>query len=205
MTPTMSVRIGLIMSLVMLSGCGLNMFAGAKSPVIIDKVGNRVGTLSFTNDRRVVLVRLQESSGSEAGRFCAEPPHDADQKVTGALAAMRNLSMEKIDANLQEELTRSFAQNFPAFIRRTQGLQLYREAMYNLCQNYLNHAIKEDALQAQSNKIFELSVKLIERELALTQGIAGEPSLRTSAESQKKFRESFRILRSRQNNAALTP
>lgn len=79
MTQTLSLRIDSIISLLMLSGCGLNMFAGSKSPVIVDEVGSRVGTLAVTADRRVVLVRLQENSANAAGRFCAEPPLDADQ------------------------------------------------------------------------------------------------------------------------------
>jgi hypothetical protein len=179
MIQTLPIRIGLITSLLMLSGCGLNMFAGSKSPVVIDHVGDRVGTMAVTTDRRVVLIRLQENSASEAGRFCAEPPLDADQNVMGALAAMRDLSTDKIEASVKVELARSFAQIFPAFVRRTQGLQLYREAMYNLCQNYLNHAIKADELQAQSMKFFDVSVKLIEQELTLMQGTMSEASLPT--------------------------
>jgi len=174
---TLPIRIGVITSLLMLSGCGLNMFAGSKSPMVIDSVDNRVGTLSVTADRRVVLVRLQENSASAAGRFCAEPPLDADQSVTNALAAMRELSTDKIEASVKVELARSFAQIFPAFVRRTQGLQLYREAMYNLCQNYLNHAINDDTLQTQSMKYFDVSVKLIEQELTLTHGTMSEASL----------------------------
>jgi hypothetical protein len=179
MLPTLPIRIGCIISLLTLSGCGLNIFAGSKSPVVIDHVGDRVGTLAVTTDRRVVLVRLQENSASEAGRFCAEPPLDADQNVMGALAAMRDLSTDKIEASVKVELARSFAHIFPAFVRRTQGLQLYREAMYNLCQNYLNHAITEDVLQAQSMKVFDVSVKLIEQELTLMQGTMNDPSLLT--------------------------
>jgi hypothetical protein len=49
--------------------------------------------------------------------------------------------------------------------------------MYNLCQNYLNHAIKEDTLQTQSMKILDVSVKLIEQELTLAHEAMGELSL----------------------------
>ena len=174
---TLSLRIGLISSLLTLSGCGLNMFAGSKAPMVIDDVGDRVGTVAVATDRRLVLVRLQENSASEAGRFCTQPPLDADQNVTSALAAMRDLSTDKIDASVKVALARSFAQILPAFVRRTQGLQLYREAMYNLCQNYLNHAIKDDALQTQSLKILDVSVKLIEQELTLAHEAMGELSL----------------------------
>lgn len=177
MTRTLSLRIGCIIGLLTLSGCGVNMFTGAKAPVIADDIENRMGTLSFTTDRRVVLVPLQKNSASDGGRFCADPPLDADQNITSALAAMRDLSTDKVDASVKVALARSFAQILPAFVRRTQGLQLYREAMYNLCQNYLNHAIKDDALQTQSMKILDVSVKLIEQELTLAHEAMGELSL----------------------------
>ena len=181
MIPTLSLRMSLISCLLMLSGCGLNIFSGPKSPVVIDDIESRVGTLAVSADRRVVLVRLEKDAASSAGRFCAEPPLDMDQNVTQALAAIRDLSTEKIDASMKEELTRTFSQISHTLVRRTQGLQLYRTAMYNLCQNYLNHAIKEEALQAQATKILELSVKLIEQELARTQGKISKPVLHAPA------------------------
>jgi len=57
----------------------------------------------------------------------------------------------------------------------------HREAMCDLCQNYLNQAIKEDALQEQSMKIVTMSATLIEQELTLRQGIMSEASLPSSA------------------------
>ena len=57
MIPTLSLRISLISSLLMLSGCGLNIFSSPKSPVVIDDIESRVGTLAVSADRRVVLVR----------------------------------------------------------------------------------------------------------------------------------------------------
>ncbi len=181
MRPTFSLRMSLIASLLMLSGCGLNIFASPKSPVVIDDIESRVGTLAVSTDRRVVLVRLEESATSEAGRFCAEPPLDMDQNVTNALAAIRDLSNKKIDESVKAELTRSFSQISHTLVGRTQGLQLYKAAMYNLCQNYLNHAIKEEALQAQATKILELSVKLIELELTRTQRKISKPVLHAPA------------------------
>lgn len=181
MIPTLSVRICVITSLLMLSGCGLNIFASPKSPVVIDDIESRVGTLAVSTDRRVVLVRLEKDAASAAGRFCAEPPLDTDQNITNALAAIRDLSTDKIDASMKEELTRSFSQISHTLLRRTQGLQLYRAAMYNLCQNYLNHGIKEEALQAQATKILEMSVKLIELELARTPGTISKPALHAPA------------------------
>jgi hypothetical protein len=181
MIPTLSLRISLITSLLMLSGCGLNIFSSPKSPVVIDDIESRIGTLAVSTDRRVVLVRLEKDAASAAGRFCAEPPLDTDQNVTNALATIRDLSTDKIDASVKAELTRNFSQISHTLVRRTQGLQLYRAAMYNLCQNYLNHAINEQVLQAQATKILELSVKLIELELPRTPGKLSKPALHVPA------------------------
>jgi hypothetical protein len=181
MIPTLSLRISLIASLVVLSGCGLNIFASPKSPVVIDDIESRVGTLAVSTDRRVVLVRLEKDATSAAGRFCAESPLDTDQNVTNALATIRDLSTDKIDASVKAELTRNFSQISDTLVRRTQGLQLYKAAMYNLCQNYLNHAIKEEALQTQAAQILDLSVKLIELELLRTQGKISKPALHAPA------------------------
>ena len=185
MRPILSIRIFFITSLLMLSGCGLNIFASPKSPVVIDDIESRVGTLAVSADRRVVLVRLEENAASEAGRFCAEPPLDVDQNVTNALAAIRDLSTDKLDASVKEELTRTFSQISHTLVKRTQGLQLYRAAMYNLCQNYLNHAIKEETLQAQATKILELSVKLIELELGRAPAKISKPVLHAPAAARR--------------------
>ena len=185
MIPTLSLRTSLIANLLMLSGCGLNIFASPKSPVVIDDIESRVGTLAVSTDRRVVLVRLEKDATSAAGRFCAEPPLDTDQNVTNALATIRDLSNEKLDASVKEELSRTFSQISHTLVKRTQGLQLYRAAMYNLCQNYLNHAIKEEALQAQATKILEMSVKLIELELARTSGKISNPILHAPAAARR--------------------
>lgn len=142
--------------LLSLTGCGLSMFAGQKTPVIEDKVGSwsnhQVGTLAVTTDRRVVLVRLQGDSEGGAGRFCAEPPPDAGQNLTSALTAMLDVSAEKLDATLKAELAKSFASNFQSFVKRSQGLQLYRDAMYNLCQGYLNHALEKGEVKTISGE-----------------------------------------------------
>lgn len=170
---------GLWLVLFSLSGCGLSMFAGQKTPVIEDKVGNwphhQVGTLAVTTDRRVVLVRLQEDSPGGAGRFCAEPPPDAGQNITNALAAMLDVSAEKIDATIKAQLATTFASNFQALVKRSQGLQLYRDAMYNLCQNYLNHGVDKTQVQKLSDDILDKTIKLIEHELTLTKGNINEP------------------------------
>lgn len=179
MRSTLSTIVGLLTTVVLpLSGCGTSIFAGSKAPVIEDKVGTwpryQVGTLAVTTDRRIVLVRLQDDSKG-GGRFCSEPPPDAGQNVTSAITALLDVSAEKIDATMKAELAKSLATNFQSFIKRSQGLQLYRDAMYNLCQNYLNNSIKQEDIKAMSEEILNKTLSLIDQELKLTNGNINPP------------------------------
>lgn len=178
-----------------LSGCGLGIFAGSKAPVIEDKVGSwphyQVGTLAVTTDRRMVLVKLKDTNGQQ-GKFCSEPPPDAGQNISSALSYLLDISSEKIDTELKLELAKSFATNFQSFIKRSQGLQLYRDAMYHLCQNYLNGSVTDQDMKTLSSNFFSQSVQLIEKELTLTNGNIGEPSKQTNpvAPTQEKPKSS---------------
>ncbi len=171
--------IGLLTPLVLsLSGCGTSLFANSKAPVIEDKVGSwtryQVGTLAVTTDRRIVLVRLQDDSKG-GGHFCSEPPPDAGQNVASAITTLLDVSSEKIDANLKTELAKSLATNFQSFIKRSQGLQLYRDAMYNLSQNYLNNSITPAEVKAMSEEILNKTIALTDHELSLTNGNINPP------------------------------
>src|SRR5262245_24395170 len=89
---------------------------------------------------------------------------------------MLDISAEKFDATLKAELAKSFASNFQAFVKRSQGLQIYRDAMYNLCQSYLNHAIDKGEAKTISGEIFKTAVELIKHELTLTNGNINPPA-----------------------------
>lgn len=155
-------------------GCGLDLFTSSESPLVEDNIGNwplhQVGTLGVTADRRIVIVRLHNDSAG-AGRFCAEPPPDAGQNVASALTTLLNVSSDKLDTNLKAELAKSLASNFQAFVKRSQGLQLYRDAMYNLCQSSLNQALDKAEVKSISAEYFQKAVDLIKHELTLTKGI----------------------------------
>jgi len=152
-----------------LSSCGVSLFANNKSPVIEDHVGNHVGTLAITTDRRIVLVRLRESA-ENAGRFCSEPPPDAGQNLSSAVSSLLDVSSERLDAELKAQLAKSLATNFQSFLKRSQGLQLYRDAMYHLCQAFLNGAITGAEINTLGQEYFAKSAALIDKELILTGG-----------------------------------
>lgn len=179
MKSNLAILTGLFAVTLSLSGCGLGIFASPKAPVIEDKVGSwphyQVGTLAVTTDRRMVLVKLKDTDGQQ-GKFCSEPPPDAGQNVSSALSSLLDVSSEKIDTDIKLELAKSFATNFQSFIKRSQGLQLYRDAMYHLCQSYLNGSVTDNDMKALSETFFTQAVQLIEKELDITKGNLTEPS-----------------------------
>jgi hypothetical protein len=133
-----------------------------------------VGTLATTADRRLVIVRIKDSTGRE-GKFCSEPPPDAGQNIASALSSAMDLSSSEIPASVKVEFAKSMASNFDMFVVRTQGLQLYRDSMYHLCQNYLNGSVSETEMRDIAKYIFDKTVVLVDKELVLTAGRPGPP------------------------------
>lgn len=121
----------------MISGC--STFTPPKSrPIIEDKVGKwgneKIGTLATTPERRVIIVHL------DSGKFCAEPSPDTADNIASTLsAALEGNKPEVLSAKAQ--IASSFASNSKQLFLRSQGVQLYRDGMYNLCQAFVNGAI----------------------------------------------------------------
>ncbi|MDP1990181.1 MAG: hypothetical protein Q8K00_04090 [Syntrophales bacterium] len=166
---------------VSLSACGLSWIAEPKTnPVIEDRVGihgqQPVGTLATTAERRIVLVKIAKKD-PKFGYFCAEPPPDAAENIANslALAVEAIAKTPEVEASGRVELTKQLVTNVQSLFHRSQGLQLYRDGMYNLCQNYLNDLICKDEFNKSADKLLEMSNKLILKELTLTQGIIGGP------------------------------
>ncbi|MCZ6801288.1 MAG: hypothetical protein O7F12_12455 [Nitrospirae bacterium] len=155
-----------------LTACGTTWFANpVTNPVIEDKVGKWgeevVGTLAVKADRRIVLVKLQPDS-----QFCAEPPPDVAENITKELALALEAKVKEpqsgIDATGKVDLNDKLLIKIQELIKRTQGVDLYRTGMYDICQNFLNGAITAAGVSEQSKLLLEASTKLIALELELT-------------------------------------
>jgi hypothetical protein len=173
------VRKFVVLSLVVLSGCAF-VESRKENPVIEDRIGlwgnEPLGTLATTAERRIVLVRLNDGANS-IGRVCAEPPPDAAENIaaqlTTAIEAAFKQPTANLDASGKVEASRAIATSVQTLFQRTQGLQLYRDGMYNLCQGYLNGIFDKSDFTTKYDTLLIETVKLIELEINQTKGNIG--------------------------------
>ena len=129
-------------------------------PVLEDHMnkGTAVGILAITPERRAILIEPY-NAGATYSRFCAEPSPDVAQALTATLQASANASAsaqiksaagdtKSGDADLAAQFAQSLAASNSQLFNRSQGVQLFRDASYALCQAYLNGALKGDEVSA---------------------------------------------------------
>jgi hypothetical protein len=142
-----------------IQGCGLSWFADPmQQPIIEDKLGSTgFRTLSTTSSRRVVIFNQQSK------RLCAEPPPDVADNLTSAFATALEGSNGTVGA--KAEISKAFASTATQLFQRSQGVQLYRDGMYSLCQAYLNGIIDGKVLLIKMDELLEKCKELIEAEI----------------------------------------
>lgn len=146
-----------------IQGCGFSWFTDQmQQPIIEDKVGE-IGpnelfrTLSTTSSRRVVIFNQQSK------RLCAEPPPDVADNLTSAFVTALQGSDGTVEAKV--EISKAFASTAKQLFQRSQGVQLYRDGMYSLCQAYLNEVINEADLLKRMDDLLCKSVDVIKTEI----------------------------------------
>jgi hypothetical protein len=162
----------LLTGVVTLFVCGCALFTPPKeAPVDQDYVGTYFGRLfgqrttnvfSLTPERRIVIVMPHEGENY----FCAEPSPDVAENIAGTWRAL-------VKAETKEKLTSGEAQAYSSFASstsnlffRSQGIQLFRDGMYNLCQAYINKAITAEQYREKYTQLLDKSSTLISQELA---------------------------------------
>ncbi|ASF48522.1 hypothetical protein [Methylovulum psychrotolerans] len=174
-----------------LNGCGLSQITNRESnPVIKDYVGNPIShwfsdddvlnTFATTASRRMVMIRdYQTTDGTNKARAaftCAEPSPDVGEAFSSALADGIKIAVpvEGVSAEVSNQYARAVATQITPLLYRTQGLQLYRNAIYSLCIDKMNEALatttvnnnarnapSDSDYEAQRKYIFDQSVELI--------------------------------------------
>jgi hypothetical protein len=146
-------------SVLSISGCGLSWFTPPmKQPIIEDKLGSTgFRTLATTPERRIVIFTKDER------KFCAEPSADVTNNLTSAFAA----ALEGSDGTIEAKATisKAFASTAKQLFQRSQGVQLYRDGMYSLCQSFLNGVINAGELKQMQTDLLEKSSALIAKEI----------------------------------------
>jgi len=75
------------------------------------------------------------------GQVCVEPPPEAANAISEAFTALFKADV-KDKGGLGASLSKSVAQNVSQLFRRTQTVQLYRDAVFALCQSSINGSIE---------------------------------------------------------------
>ena len=161
-------KLWILLLFLSLTACGTTWFSNpATNPVIEDKVGKwreePVGTLAVTADRRIIIVRLEPDA-----KFCAEPPPDVAENLTNQLnlAVKAQVEGQGGEFTLKDQLTKQIE----ALIQRTQGVDIYRTGMYDICQHFLNDAISGENVMQLSSELLQVSKELILEEIRLKYG-----------------------------------
>ncbi len=165
----------IIACLIVLSLAGCGWFIPKMQPSILqtikaDSDNNSVAaSVATTVERRVFYVNLY---GDMKGKFCAEPPPDAAENIASTLVAAANASgigNPEITASLVSSLSTTVQE----MTKRSQGIILYRDGMFNLCQAYLNGVIDKTVYAQKSEELLTKSFILIESELEKSKGRVG--------------------------------
>ncbi len=143
-------------------GCGMGMF-NANGAIVEDKVGN-YRTLAVTAERRVIMFNDAKN------RYCAEPPPDVAQNISSALSFGAKATAGKLPADIEAEYTKALAVAAQRLMNRSQGLQLYRDGMYYLCQAFINEGVSLDGFVAQSKSLLDTAERLISHEITISNG-----------------------------------
>lgn len=160
--------------LVLVQGCSI--FTQPKAnPVIEDRIHNwwgieKVGVLATTPERRVVIVKMPEN------RFCAEPSADAADNVSAALTAVAEASAQGRVTDAQLGFAQTLATSVKQLFQRSQGVQLYRDGTFMLCNAYLNGAITQEQFLKRHERLLETVAPLIDKEIPYIHKLKHDPT-----------------------------
>ena len=132
---------------VLITGCGTTMFShrDATNENINDvnwypgNMGTRVSNiLAVTASRRIVLVTVD----GERTIMCAEPSPDVGEAYNSSVSNALELALTQAKSDITGKLANAYSRTVQAelasLLTRTQGLQLYRNAIHSLCIDRLN-------------------------------------------------------------------
>ncbi|MBL8422720.1 MAG: hypothetical protein JNK06_04340 [Candidatus Accumulibacter phosphatis] len=124
-----------------LSGCSY-LTPPMERPVIEDHSGH-LGTFTTVAERRMVITKKDYRDDAFTSKFCAEPSPDATQSIASTLRAALTASAKGLAADpaVSAEFGRTLETTAKSLFQRSQGVQFFRDGLFNLCQAYLNGAL----------------------------------------------------------------
>ncbi len=161
-----------LLLLSLLTGCA--SYFTPRPPVIEDKIGlsskEIVGTLATAPDYRVVYVKLDKDA-----QLCAEASPDAGAQFASTFAAALSAQASGTPAPLSLEAKAGLAVAMKQLFKRSQGVQLYRDGAFALCNLYLNGGIEKSQYFSELQALRQSSVDLIKQEIPFLEKISIDP------------------------------
>lgn len=153
-----------------------------EKPVQQDYVGSifgdrRTNVFSLTPERRTVLVVRGVDGIQSRVMVCAEPPPDVSQNIASSIRTLAEASAKDATgraAGASAEFSRSLNTSVASMFFRSQGIQLWRDGLFSLCQAYMNGLIADkDEFWKKHGALLDVSFALIAHEIPTVQQIRG--------------------------------
>ena len=168
--------------IVLIFGCSF-LTPPKEKPVIQDQVGplfrdKTTHVFSLTPERRTVIVIPKREivngiGGERVVKFCAEPPPDVAESLADTFRFLAEAQLQKADVSAGVDFYRAFVSSATSLFYRSQGIQLFRDGMYNLCQAHLNGVITANDYVVKYHELLEKANSLILEEVKKLEKIRG--------------------------------
>lgn len=149
----------LTLSILLLTGCA-TFTAPQKKPVLSEEFELNGGSNDLklvmshtTANRRVIFSDLY------TGSICVEPPPGSANSISDSLATILDTDV-KDKVKLAAEISNSTSQRINQLYRRTQTVQLYRDAVFSLCQEKVNSYMLGSNLNEEDRKEWNKAVNI---------------------------------------------
>lgn len=152
-----------------LTGCAY-LTPPFEQPIIEQHAQNHINTFAVVPSRRMMIVKKVDiTDGKPAEHLvCAEAPADVTDNLASTLAASLAVSGPgKGDKTAEASAAvNSTLNTYAQFLfKRTQGIQLYRDRAYHLCQARMNDFISKEQYYSSMESLLTQVIPLITAEL----------------------------------------
>lgn len=141
------------------SGCAY--YLSPRPPILERKLGalgdESIGAIATAADYRMVYAPIKKDA-----KICAEPPPDAAGQFASILgASLSGLGQENKNAESQAKIEIDIKRIFV----RSQGVQLYRDGAFSLCNAYINRALNKEDYLRELRALRKDAARLVHEEL----------------------------------------
>ena len=148
----------------LIAGCAY-LSPPAENPIIEQHARERINTFAVVPARRMMIVKSDKYDDKNSDiTICAEAPSDVTDNIASTFAASL-AAAAKTGGEVSAGMTRTLETFGQLLFKRSQGIQLFRDRSFYLCQARMNGFITKDQYQERLDKAFSEVIPLIEKEI----------------------------------------